>query len=455
MVLHSWARPAQRVSVQCRREVLVRRQLFVVAAVLPAMAVLTWVMTDKAIGFSLYRPSSPSPQRWARTLRHARTAESANTVLSDADVPFDWPETRWLPDINVSAPDVEPVGEIDGEAISVLPLFPCGSVACMPHSEHVLNIFEPRYRKLYDDILVSGSRRFVVTAVHPDTGRFAEVGAVFYLEDLRDVSVQSSDQVKYVCTHRVIGRVRIRRFLNPSSWEDESTYLRVETTPLEDVHEGENFEEQEAALMARLQQVVQLQKDLDVVQITPDIAAWRNASRSESGGIWSLADLWAHYFDFLVEEREQILQETMQHKYISYMPDSHVAMESEGMEPDYEEDAGLDLDALEAELEIEDYDDEAAFVGDDIEDELEEIGLFDDLPPVLQGELRRLQDQHDEDCELLLRQQTMMTQQLLTSTSHRERLVLLSDMFGEELRKLRAKKMVLGVFEDKEHAKES
>ena len=42
----------------------------------------------------------------------------------------------------------------------VLPVFPLGSTAYMPHSDHVLNIFEPRYRKMYNDILFNGARRF-------------------------------------------------------------------------------------------------------------------------------------------------------------------------------------------------------------------------------------------------------------------------------------------------------
>ena len=37
-----------------------------------------------------------------------------------------------------------------------------------------------------------------------------------------------------VCDHTVIGRVRIKRVLNPSSWFDRSTYLRAETEAIED-----------------------------------------------------------------------------------------------------------------------------------------------------------------------------------------------------------------------------
>ena len=114
-----------------------------------------------------------------------------------------------------------------------------------PKTEHTLNIFEPRYRKLYNDILFSGSRRFAVCAFDSETGSLSEVGSVFYLKDLKEVSEQTGDAVKYVCEHevvrttfaffarghdklvQVIGRVRLTKILNPSAWRDASTYLKV------------------------------------------------------------------------------------------------------------------------------------------------------------------------------------------------------------------------------------
>ena len=64
----------------------------------------------------------------------------------------------------------------------------------MPESEHVLNIFEPRYRKMYNDILFNGSRRFVVPVSRGDGGVLSASGVVFYLEDLKEVSEQTQDQ---------------------------------------------------------------------------------------------------------------------------------------------------------------------------------------------------------------------------------------------------------------------
>ena len=81
----------------------------------------------------------------------------------------------------------------------VLPVFPLGG-PFMPFSQQRLNIFEPRYRALYNDILLSGSRRFVVTSVDPNSQehlRLATCGVVFYLEELQEVSEKTQDQIKY------------------------------------------------------------------------------------------------------------------------------------------------------------------------------------------------------------------------------------------------------------------
>jgi hypothetical protein len=89
----------------------------------------------------------------------------------------------------------------------------------LPETEHVLNIFEPRYRAMYSDILFNGSRRFVVPMCAPqEPGVFASVASVFYLDDLKEVSEQTNDAVKFVCSHTVIERVRVKRVLNDAVW---------------------------------------------------------------------------------------------------------------------------------------------------------------------------------------------------------------------------------------------
>ena len=105
---------------------------------------------------------------------------------SDVDV-------RWLDPIDPNQGDMEP----SSETATVMPIFPLG-VTYLPYTTTVLNIFEPRYRQMFNDILMNGARRFAVLNVDSETGRFAEVGVIFYLDELKEVSEQTDDRVKYI-----------------------------------------------------------------------------------------------------------------------------------------------------------------------------------------------------------------------------------------------------------------
>jgi len=200
------------------------------------------------------------------------------------------PAIEWLEPLDPNIKELEPSGD-DGTL--VLPVFPLGG-PFMPYSKQKLNIFEPRYRELYDHILLSGSRRFVVTSVDPqspDDLRLAQAGVVFYLDDLQEVSEMTQDQVKYVCDHTVIGRVRIKRVLNPSSWYDRSTYLRAETEAIEDLDGEEDCWKLEGEVMDFLRKLVPLYDELKKPCYRTDKLNEMNSSRSESG-LWSLTEMW-------------------------------------------------------------------------------------------------------------------------------------------------------------------
>jgi len=124
----------------------------------------------------------------------------------------------------------------DMEGITeTLSLFPLGGIVYTPNSKHVLNIFEPRHRQMYNDILMNGSKRFVVAMCHPSKeGRFAKVGVLFNLEELKEVSSMTNDRVKYICNHCVTGRVRLHEVLNPEAWELRDMYLKVRGTIIDD-----------------------------------------------------------------------------------------------------------------------------------------------------------------------------------------------------------------------------
>lgn len=424
-------------------------------AAVAAAALLTLFLRGAHLSMVLARflpaPASPrlAPQRRLRTQRDAAAQADVETSLGNSEV-------RWLPGLDTKAPDAEPSAEAAAPAspLRVMPLFPLSTVGCVPHSIQEVSIFEPRYRKLYDDILVSGARQFVATAIHPEEeDRFAEVGVVFYLEDLRDVSEQSHDRVKYICRHKVTGRVRIRRVLNPAAWEDASTYLRVEVEPLEDGEEiGSTAEAttaaKEAALMDRLLELVDLQADLNVVQIMPEVSGWANASRAERGGLWSLAHLWADYFEYVIEEREHILDEDVDLKINAMYPEG----------PPWEDEAAADElmgewrlrggDSTLGHPEIhqpprisyEEVGPNSDYEESDSEDENDVEPLYiDDLPPQARAAVQMLHRNHDEDVAAFRLRQTESIQLLLQATSHEERLALFKNMLDEEFGRLSMK----------------
>lgn len=364
----------------------------------------------------------------------------------------DWqgPTVRWLPLIDPTMEDLDP--SLAGPG--VLPLFPLGAPAFyMPNMECELNIYEPRYRRLYNDILASGSRRFVVVGVHPDGDRVAEVGVVFYLTDLRDVSERTRNEVKYVCNHKVIGRVRLGRILNPSQWEEARTYLRVETAPLEDddaaADEGGDagsLAQLEAEVVSELEGVFRLHDQLqgqgDHRFMPSESVRHVNASRADVGGLWGLAALWGEYCEFLLMERDNLLDDDMNLLYWSHGQDEEDAVDGEDDDDDDEDDDGLDEDDDEGE----EYED------DDFEyPSLEEIEL-DNLPPALRTQMRSLQEQYEEEVDGLVEEQQGLSQGLLQSTSHEQRLRLLLTAFRRERQRLATKRAMLAALREVERS---
>ena len=118
---------------------------------------------------------------------------------------------------------------------------------------------------MYSDILMSGGRRFVTTMVNSeDSDTLAEVGVVLYLEDLKEVSQQTNDAVKYVCSHKVLdSRVRIKHVLNEGDSRTRETYLRCEVEELVDDdetdEESSEVSQLEAAVRDSLRDVADMQ----------------------------------------------------------------------------------------------------------------------------------------------------------------------------------------------------
>ena len=170
---------------------------------------------------------------------------------------------------------------------SELPLFPLGASFYALNSHPTLQIFEPRYRQLYHDILASGKKSFVVTAADPETARLAAYGVIFHVDSVTDVGEQTGGEIKYIAEHTVKSRVQIHRVLNLEDAADGRTYLTVSAAPVEDDEDSgdEDLHDMEAEVADMFTSIVGDNLDSEILSRGLQV----NASR---GGLWQLAALW-------------------------------------------------------------------------------------------------------------------------------------------------------------------
>ena len=249
----------------------------------------------------------------------------------------------WLPSVVNQKSDGQTLPtEKDFE---ILPLFPLGGIVYTPNSEHILNIFEPRYRQMYTDILMNGTKRFAVSMSHPSQpGRFAQMAVLFELQDLKEVSEQTGDRIKYICNHKVTGRVKLHRILNPEAWEGRDTYLRVEGTLINDSRKGsitstsvdessaevkfaydsfsvESNPIEEKALRDAFADLVELQHELeeDVRFTRASVISLSVKPGSGSDGLWQAIKLWQSFADQRLMARQNELQRDFQDKLQDFL----------------------------------------------------------------------------------------------------------------------------------------
>ena len=212
-----------------------------------AMLASTSTSTSTSTSNTLSNNKNPSYEIINSQLQMANSDDS-NMDDEDYDPLEDGVDSvSWLPSLN--DPSSSSPSSSTSENVETLPFFPLGGIVYTPNSEHVLNIFEPRYRQMYNDILMNGSKRFVVSMSHPNQdATFATTGVIFHLEDLKEVSEMTDDQVKYICNHKVTNRVKLNRVINPQVWKTRDTYLKVEGSILyEDEITGEQTTSQSVA----------------------------------------------------------------------------------------------------------------------------------------------------------------------------------------------------------------
>lgn len=281
---------------------------------------------------------------------------------------------------------------------------------------------------MYTDILMNGSKRFVVVASHPTkSGCFAKTGVLFELEDLKEVSEQTKDQIKYICNHKVTGRVTIHRIINPVAWETRETYLKVEGAIHDD--SGKNSlvdkEKQKACdvygaviaaaaskeeneLYFTFDKLVKLQHDLQ-----EDVRFTKTASDSlavkdgpDYDGLWQTIRLWQSFVEQRLMSRQNELQKEFQSKLKNYL----------------QEEKGLQ------------------------EDELPSAIGFRDLTQELQQELQDLQTRMSVELQPLALESSLTMQKIIEAENHKARCKLLKFFMQAEMKRLETKKSIQRLF---------
>ena len=178
-----------------------------------------------------------------------------------------------------------------------------------------LRIFEPRYRKMYQDLLSSTdtSRRFIVPFPHPyRPGQFASFGWVYEIVSVRDIADESNGRFQLVCNHVVTKPVKIHSIVNPEDYKTHLTYLRARADILSYGNEdGSNTQQAEedsktdillksssadlkplAELLQRLQnRPLSLSSDNNNRQIDKSLID-RLLRAVDEGSIWPVVQVW-------------------------------------------------------------------------------------------------------------------------------------------------------------------
>lgn len=259
---------------------------------------------------------------------------------------------------------------------------------------------------MYNDILFNGSRRFAVTSVDPETGKLAEVGVIFYLDDLKEVSEQTGDAYKFIGTHKVQKRIKIHQVLNPKQWQARETYLKAEVEELVDDDEGVDCSQEESALESNFRKVVELQGSLkEDVSFTSDVV-FKLSRDDEEGqeGFWTAVRLWQNFLEQRLGYAQRKMQKEIQDTIVTRL------IEDKG------------------------------------KDNIPSVVRFEELSPQLQKELTQLQKSFRDELESMITEPYVPFQRILQGTTHKGRIDQFSVMIDKELKRLQAKSTLKSMF---------
>ena len=141
------------------------------------------------------------------------------------------------------------------------------------------------------------------------------------------MSEQTGDKIKYICSHKVTGRVKIHRLINPQVWSTRDTYLKVEATVYDD--SGKNAADEiaasdikeEKALRDSFAALVDIQHALeeDVRFTRESVASLATKPGGGASSLWQTVRLWHSFADQRLMARQNELQRDFQEKLQAFL----------------------------------------------------------------------------------------------------------------------------------------
>ena len=190
-------------------------------------------------------------------------------------------------------------------------------------SDVTLQIFEPRYRSLYQDLLlrtnsaastiittddngnddqveknkndISNRRNIVVPFAHPcDQGRFATVGLLYQVTGVQEVADQTQGQFQFICQHRIHPEpVQISCVFNPRAYHTRDTYLQVQGHhPLLDSIGNTDKESRNIGTQQVKHSFPRVEKELELMSQAGHGFAGKALRALRVQGLWGFLRLW-------------------------------------------------------------------------------------------------------------------------------------------------------------------
>ena len=163
-----------------------------------------------------------------------------------------------------------------------------------------LQIFEPRYRSLYQDLLLQSTnqqeRHVVVPFAHPCVpAQYASVALLYQVTDVQEVADQTLGEFQFVCHHSIQAQpIHLSSIVNPDAYHSKETYLQVQSASQDSssLVTTEPFNQTKTTHKDDFPQVVQALESMIQTTRSPHGLAAKALHALQVQGIWGFVRLW-------------------------------------------------------------------------------------------------------------------------------------------------------------------